>query len=167
MTDSPQFRKILGLRDLVAVNEAAIVGLRWISRSARIGAPAMLLWVLAWGLFSRSARRRGARVLEPVSGSGGLDAWTRRALGPVHGFISAGAVGEQPVLLPLAALDVAANVLVVFGPSATPLADSRTFSTIFVIGGLAFCLGLNLLGLGAGRWLQILDSVSNWIPASC
>jgi len=43
MPDSPQFRKVLGLRDLVAMNVAAVVGLRWISRSARMGAPAVTL----------------------------------------------------------------------------------------------------------------------------
>ena len=58
MTDSPQFRKVLGLRDLVAMNVAAIVGLRWISRSARIGAPAMVLWVLACVAQAQACRDR-------------------------------------------------------------------------------------------------------------
>ena len=166
MTDSPQFRKVLGLRDLVAMNVAAIVGLRWISRSARIGAPAMVLWVLAWGLFFLPLAGAVYELSSRYPDQGGLYAWTRRALGPVHGFICGWCVWVNNLFyFPSLLLFVAANVLVVFGPSATPLADSRTFSTIFVLGGLAFCLGLNLLGLGAGRWLQILGSVSNWIPA--
>jgi amino acid transporter len=166
MAQSPQFRKVLGLRDLVAMNVAAIVGLRWISRSARIGAPAMVLWVLAWAIFFLPLAGAVYELSSRYPEQGGLYAWTRRALGPVHGFICGWCVWVNNLFyFPSLLLFVAANALVVFGPSATALADSRSFSTIFVMGGLAFCLGLNLLGLGAGRWLQFLGGVANWIPA--
>ena len=86
----------------------------------------MVLWVLAWGLFFLrsparcTSSRAGIRI-------GGLYAWTRRALGPVHGFICGWCVWVNNLFyFPSLLLFVAANVLVVFGPSATPLADSRT-----------------------------------------
>ena len=37
----------LTLWDVVAMNIVAVIGLRWISRSARLGAPSVTLWILA------------------------------------------------------------------------------------------------------------------------
>jgi glutamate:GABA antiporter len=39
--------KSLTLWDVVAMTIVAVVSLRWISRSARLGAPSLILWVLA------------------------------------------------------------------------------------------------------------------------
>ena len=47
----PSLRRVLGLWDIVAMNIVAVVGLRWIARSARLGAPSVTLWVLAWIAF--------------------------------------------------------------------------------------------------------------------
>ena len=148
------------------MNVAAIVGLRWISRSARIGAPAMLLWVLAWGLFflplagAVTSSRAGIRIRAALR----VDAPGARPGARVH--LRLVRVGEQPVLLPLAAAlrrrQRARRVRPLWQRRSLTAEPSRRSSSI---GGLAFCLGLNLLGLGAGRWLQILGSVSNWIPA--
>lgn len=166
MPETPAFRKVLGLRDVVAMNVVAVVGLRWISRSARTGAPSVTLWALAWLVFFLPMVGAIFELSSRYPDQGGLYAWTRRALGPLHGFICGWCVWVNNLFyFPSLLLFVAANVLVVFGPGAMPLADSRAFSTVFVLGGLAFCLGLNLLGLGAGRWLQTLGGLANWTPA--
>src|SRR6476660_3908372 len=163
---TPSLRKVLGLWDIVAMNVVAVVGPRWIARSARLGAPSVTLWLLAWALFFLPMAAAIIELSSRHPDQGGLYAWTRRAFGPVHGFICGWCVWVNNLFyFPSLLLFIAANVLVVFGPSAVPLADSRSFSTLFVLGGLGFCLGLNLLGLGAGRWLQILGSFANWIPA--
>ena len=117
MTDSPQFRKVLGLRDLVAMNVAAIVGLRWISRSARIGAPAMVLWVLAWALFFLPLAGAVYELSSRYPDQGGLYAWTRRALGPVHGFICGWCVWVNNLFyFPSLLLFAAANLAAIGGP---------------------------------------------------
>jgi amino acid transporter len=166
MSDAPNFRKVLGLRDIVAMNIVAVVGLRWISRSARLGAPAVTLWILAWAVFFLPLSAAVYELSSRYPDQGGLYAWTRRAFGPLHGFVCGWCVWVNNLFyFPSLLLFVAANVLVVAGPGALHLADSRLYSTVFVLGGLGFCLGLNLLGLGAGRWLQVLGSVANWTPA--
>ena len=50
--DQPSFIKALGLWDVIAMNIVAVVGLRWITRSARLGAPSVSLWILAWLVFA-------------------------------------------------------------------------------------------------------------------
>jgi glutamate:GABA antiporter len=162
-----QLKRVLGLSDIVAMNIVAVVGLRWIARSARVGAPSVTLWILAWLVFFLPMALAVIELSSRHPDEGGLYAWARRAFGPAHGFLCGWCVWVNNLFyFPSLLLFVAANTLLVFGPGAAPLADSRIYSTIFVLGGLWFCVGLNLLGLGAGRWLQSLGSVSTWLPAA-
>ena len=81
-------------------------------RSARIGAPAMVLWVPrgAPSFFRSPAVLSSSRYPD----QGGLYAWTRRALGPVHGFICGWCVWVNNLFcFPSLLHFVAANVLVV------------------------------------------------------
>jgi amino acid transporter len=166
MSDSPQIRKVLGLWDVVAMNVVAVVGLRWIARSARIGAPSVTLWILAWLVFFLPMAASVMELSSRYPEQGGLYAWTRRAFGPLHGFICGWCLWVNNLFyFPSLLLFVAANALLAFGPGASHLADDRLYSLVFVLAALWFCVGLNLLGLNAGRWLQSLGTLSIWLPA--
>ncbi len=109
-----------------------------------------------------AAGRRGDRAVEPTPEQGGLYAWTRRAFGPVHGFICGWCLWVNNLFyFPSLLLFAAANLLLLFGPAAAGLADSRVYAVTFVLVTLWACVGLNLLGLGAGRLLQSVGSVSD------
>ena len=56
------FIRALGLFDVVVLNVVAVVSLRWIARGARMGAPSVMLWVLACVAFSAfvASQRRGS-----------------------------------------------------------------------------------------------------------
>jgi len=163
---TPSLRKVLGLWDIVAMNVVAVVGPRWIARSARLGAPSVTLWLLAWALFFLPMAAAIIELSSRHPDQGGLYAWTRRAFGPVHGFICGWCVWVNNLFyFPSLLLFVAANLLVAAGPQAAHLADSRSYSTIVVLAGLAFCIVLGLRGLGAGRWLQRLGMIGTWVPA--
>jgi amino acid transporter len=160
-------RKVLGVWDIVAMNIVAVVGLRWIARSARAGESSVTLWMLAWLLFFLPL---AAAVIELASRhpeQGGLYTWARRAFGPVHGFICGWCLWVNNLFyFPSLLLFAGANLLLLFGPSGTALADSRVYAVLFVLVALWGCVGLNLLGLGAGRLLQSVGSVSTWVPAA-
>ena len=160
-------RKVLGLWDIVAMNIVAVVGLRWIARSARAGESSVTLWMLAWLFFFLPL---AAAVIELASRhpeQGGLYTWARRAFGPVHGFICGWCLWVNNLFyFPSLLLFAAANLLLLFGPSGTALADSRLYAVLFVLLALWGCVGLNLLGLGAGRLLQTVGSISTWVPAA-
>jgi len=51
MSETPRIRKVLGLWDVIAMNIVAVVGLRWLTRAARSGAPSVTLALLAWAAF--------------------------------------------------------------------------------------------------------------------
>ena len=162
-----QLKRVLGLWDIVAMNIVAVVGLRWITRSARAGESSVTLWILAWLLFFLPLAAAVVELSSRHPEQGGLYAWTRRAFGPVHGFICGWCLWVNNLFyFPALLLFAAANLLVLFGPAASGLADSRLYAVTFVLVTLWGCVGLNLLGLGAGRLLQSAGSVATWIPAA-
>jgi glutamate:GABA antiporter len=160
-------KRVLGMWDIVTMNIVAVVGLRWISRSARAGAPSITLWVLAWLLFFLPMALTVIELSSRYPEEGGLYRWARRAFGPVHGFLCGWCVWVNNLFyFPSLLLFVAANALLVFGPGAAGLADSRLYSTAFVLGSLWLCVFLNLLGLEILKRLHTMGSVATWLPAA-
>ena len=160
-------KRVLGMWDIVTMNIVAVVGLRWISRSARAGAPSITLWILAWLLFFLPMALTVIELSSRYPEEGGLYRWARRAFGPVHGFMCGWCVWVNNLFyFPSLLLFVAANALLVFGPGAAGLADSRVYSTVFVLGSLWLCVLLNLLGLEVVKRLHAIGSVATWLPAA-
>lgn len=149
------------------MNIVAVVGLRWITRSARAGAPSVTLWVLACLAFFVPLAIVVARLAARHPEQGGLYAWSRRAFGPLHGFICGWCMWVNNLFyFPALLLFAAANMAVVFGSSGAALVDNRAYSITFVLVCLWACTALNIVGLTAGKWLQNLGSVATWIPAT-
>jgi len=154
----------LRLWDVVAMNIVAIVGLRWISRSARIGAPAITLWILACLLFFLPLAAVLAELSSRHPQQGGIYAWARRAFGPAHGFICGWCMWVNNLFyFPSLLLFAAANLLIPIG--APELAENRLYSVVFVLGLIWATTFLNILGFSAGKWLQHVGNVATWIPA--
>jgi amino acid transporter len=165
--DQTTFIRALGLWDVVAMNIVAVVGLRWIARSARVGAPSVSLWVLACLLFFVPLALALIELSSRHPEQGGIYAWVRRAFGPLHGFIAGWCMWvNNLVYFPSLLLFAAANFALVIGPSlsSTDLADDRFYSVIFVLGFLWFSTLLNIVGLQAGKWVQNIGSLATWIP---
>jgi amino acid transporter len=162
---TPALIKVLGLWDVVAMNIVAVVGLRWIARGARVGAPSVVLWVLACVLFFIPLACALAELSSRYPDQGGIYAWARRAFGPVHGFVCGWCLWVNNLFyFPSLLLFVAANALLVFGDRFAGLADNRTYSVAFVLVTLWLLTGLNVLGLSAGKWLQNVGTAATWIP---
>lgn len=160
----PPLLKSLNLWDVVAMNIVAIVGLRWIARSARVGAPSVTLWILACLVFFVPLAMALVDLSSRYPDQGGIYAWVRRAFGPGHGYACGWCMWVNNLFyFPSLLLFAAANLtLVVGGPA---LADDRAYSVIFVLVSLWALTALNLIGLSAGKWLQHVGSVATWLPA--
>ena len=156
----------LRLWDVVAMNIVAVVGLRWISRSARLGAPSVTLWILACLVFFVPLAAVIAELSSRHPEQGGIYAWARRAFGPTHGFVCGWCMWVNNLFyFPALLLFAAANFTLVLGADGAALEESRLYSVGFVVGALWFCTVLNIFGFSAGKWLQHLGSVATWIPA--
>jgi glutamate:GABA antiporter len=161
---TPALITSLRLWDVVAMNIVAIVGLRWISRSARIGAPAVTLWILACLLFFVPLAVVLAELSRRHPEQGGIYAWARRAFGPLHGYICGWCMWVNNLFyFPSLLLFAAANLLIPIGEEG--LADNRAYSLIFVLGFLWLMTFVNILGFSTGKWIQHLGSIATWIPA--
>ena len=149
------------------MNIVAVVGLRWIARSARLGAPSVTLWMLAWVVFFIPLALALIELSSRHPEQGGIYAWVRRAFGPLHGFVAGWCMWVNNLFyFPSLLLFAAANFALVLGPRGEGLAENRLYSVVFVLGFLWFCTGINIIGLAAGKWLQHLGSVATWIPAA-
>ncbi len=150
----------LGALDVAAMTLVAVVSLRWIARSARAGAPSLLLWTLAWATFLLPLAVTVMRLSREHPEEAGPYAWTRKAFGASHAFVCGWCLWVNNLFyFPSLLLFAAANA------ASAPLADSETYSVVFVLGALWACVLLNVLGLRFGKWLQNAGSLGTWIPA--
>src|SRR5918999_2517215 len=148
----PTFIKALGLWDVVAMNIVAVVGLRWIARSARIGSPSVTLWILACLAFFVPLALTVAHLARHYPEQGGLYVWVRRAFGPVPGFVCGWCLWVNNLFyFPSLLLFAAANAVLVFDGGAAALVENRAYSVGFVLGFLWFCTAINVVGLSAGK----------------
>jgi amino acid transporter len=161
-----RFIRALGLNDVILMNIVAVVGLRWIARGARTGPASVTLWILACLAFFVPLAAAVSELSSRQPEQGGLYAWTRRAFGPMHGFICGWCLWVNNLFyFPSLLLFGAANALAPFGPSGAALADSRTYAAVFVLGGIWTTVGIGILGLNTGKWLQNVGSAGIWLPA--
>lgn len=160
------FIKALGLWDVVLMNVVAVVGLRWIARGARADAPGVILWLLACAAFFVPLAAALTELSSRYPAQGGMYAWTRRAFGPVHGFICGWCLWVNNLFyFPSLLLFGAANALALGGPAAARLAESHAYSIAYVLIGLWLTVGINIIGLRAGKWLQNIGTIGVWVPA--
>jgi glutamate:GABA antiporter len=160
------FIKALGLWDVVAMNIVAVVGLRWIARSARVGAPSVTLWILAALAFFVPLAIAVSRLAQRYPEQGGIYTWVRRAFGPVNGFICGWCVWVNNLFyFPSLLLFAAANVPVAFGMDPAALAENRLYSVSFVLIVLWVLVAINVIGLTRGKHVQNVGSYATWIPA--
>jgi amino acid transporter len=160
------FIKALGLWDVVAMNVVAVVGLRWIARSARVGAPSVTLWILAALCFFVPLAIAVSRLAQRYPEQGGMYVWVRRAFGPVHGFVCGWCLWVNNLFyFPSLLLFAAANLPLALGMDAGALADSRTYAVAFVLVTLWALIGLNILGLTHGKHLQNVGTYATFVPA--
>ncbi|MFN2445774.1 MAG: APC family permease [Vicinamibacterales bacterium] len=162
-TDRSGFIKALSLWDVVAMNIVAIVGLRWISRSARIGAPSVTLWILACLVFFVPLAFALVDLSRRYPEQGGIYAWVRRAFGPLHGYVCGWCMWVNNLFyFPSLLLFGAANLAVAVGGPG--VAESRLYSIVFVLVFLWLCTGINIIGLTLGKWVQHVGAIATWIP---
>ena len=161
--NSSPFIRALGLGDVFLMTVAATISPQLTARGARAGASSVLLWILAAVFFLVPHVLAVADLSGRYAEQGGIYAWTRRAFGPLHGFVCAWCLWLNNLFFfPAVLLFAAPNLLAAFGPRFMHLADSPTYSAVFVLTLLWFSIGVNVIGLGAARWLQNLTTAGVW-----
>lgn len=163
MSDQPHLERVLGLRDVVLFHIVAIVGLRWLLTAANLGPGSVALWMGAVLLFFLP---QGMAVLElsaSMPEEGGIYVWTREAFGPLHGFICGWAYWVNNLIYyPSLIVFIAGNAVLALGPQWAGLGDSLPYTVMVSLAILWFAVGMNILGLRSGRWVQNSGGIATW-----
>jgi amino acid transporter len=151
---SHALRRELGLWDLVPMQILLVVGIAWAGIAAKQGGTHVWFWLAAIAtLFVPLAAVTGwcARVW-PLEG--GVYQWTKFAMGPFAGFMSAWNFGLW-ALLAISNIGIltATSLSYGLGPRAAWVQENHTLIAALTIGLFAVMLVVNLPGFGIGRWV--------------
>ncbi len=163
----PGLHRVLGTSDLVLLNIAAIVGLRWLSTAAQIGPSSLVLWLLGMLCFFVPTALAVLELSSRLPGEGGLYLWAKAAFGDLHGFVAGWTYWiSNLVFLPSSLLFGAGIVLHVGGDSWLGLAGDARWNLGYGLVVLWFATGLGILGMERAKWLQNLGGLAIWIAAA-
>jgi amino acid transporter len=154
------------LRDVVLFNVTAIVGLRWLTTAAQFGPASLLLWGLAMVIFFLPSAVAVRELTDIDPRAGGIYRWVTQAFGARHGFVAGWGYWVNNLLyFPSLLLTMAAIAAYAGGPGAVHLQDNAYFVGGVSLAGLWLAVGLNVVGLRVGKWLQNSGGYGTWIPA--
>ncbi|GAC1671571.1 MAG: APC family permease [Candidatus Acidiferrum sp.] len=160
-----QLRKEMGFWDVLLFNIATVLGPRWIAAAAHNGTSSISLWVLAALFFFVPS----ALVINELSSrfpeEGGLYIWAKEAFGDFHGFVAGWTYWIYTVFyFPGLLLASAAMSAYIIGEGGVTLEHNRHFLLLVSLGLLVVAVGLNIIGLNIGKWLQNVGGVSTYLP---
>src|SRR5713101_4550331 len=155
----------MGFWDVLLFNIATVLGPRWVAAAAHNGTSSISLWVLAALLFFVPS----ALVINELSSrfpvEGGLYVWAKEAFGDFHGFVAGWNYWIYTVFyFPGLLLASAAMSAYIIGENGAALSQNRTFLLSVSVGMLVAAVGLNIIGLNVGKWLQNAGGVSTYLP---
>jgi glutamate:GABA antiporter len=161
----PGLKRSLGLRDLTVLFVLTTLSIRWIATAAAAGPGTLLVWIGGLLCFflplAASVLALGTRFPE----EGGIYIWTREAFGDRTAFVTAWTYWMSNLsYFPGILYFGAGTVLVAFGRHGHALAASPAWYMGFSVFWLAVIVALNIRGIEAGKWLNNICSVGNWLP---
>jgi glutamate:GABA antiporter len=160
-----QLRREMGFWDVLLFNIATVLGPRWVAAAAHNGTSSISLWVLAAALFFVPYGLVINELSSRFPVEGGLYVWAKEAFGDFHGFIAGWNYWIYtffyfPGLL-LASASMSAYIV---GSGGGELAQNRTYLLVVSFALLAVAVGLNIIGLNIGKWLQNAGGVATYLP---
>ncbi len=160
-----QLRKTMGFWDVLLFNIATVLGPRWIAAAAHNGTSSISLWVLAALFFFVPTALVISELSTRFPDEGGLYVWSKEAFGDFHGFVAGWTYWIYTVFyfpgLLLASVSMSAYVA---GSGGAVLSQQRTFLLVGSLVILFVAVGMNIVGLNIGKWLQNAGGVGTYVP---
>ena len=157
--------RALGLRDVVLFNLVAVLGLRWLATAAKAGPSAITLWLLAALFFFVPQGLVVTELSSRYPEEGGIYQWTKRALGERHGYVCGWCYWINNVLYyPNLLMSAAVIATYAIGKGDGALAGDWAYVLPATLLCLWVAAGLNIVGVGTGKWLQNIGGVGTYVP---
>jgi len=159
-TRQSEFRKELGLRDLVMGQILNIVGLFWVGTAARLGPSHVAFWLLAIVLFYLPSAAVVIYLNRAHALEGGLYEWARLGFNEFTGFLVGWNLWLNAVaILSYAGIQATTMLAYVLGPRAAWIAESKWAMGMVTTAVLGSLILIAFIGLGLGKWIQDLGGV--------
>ena len=147
-------RRQLGLFDLLPMQILMVVGVTWAGLAARQGPTHVAFWLLGVLLLFLPVAGVVQYCVKIWPLEGGVYQWTRHALGPFAGFLSAWNFAIWALLVVSSlGITTATSLSYALGPAAAWMETSKSLINTLSIGLFALILLVNIPGLGLGRWV--------------
>jgi amino acid transporter len=157
--------RALDLRDLVLFNIVAVLSLRWLATAAAAGPSSISFWVLAALLFFVPQGLAVSHLSSRYPNEGGIYYWTKRRFGEAHGFMCGWCYWVNNILYyPNLLMSTAVVGTYAFGRGGTGLESDWGYVLPATLGALWLAVGINIVGLRTGRWLQNLGAIGTYLP---
>ena len=161
-----RLRRAMGFRDLLLFYLVTGFSVRWIGSAAAAGPSAVVIWLVGCAALYVPLVFTVLELSSRYPDEGGAYVWSKRAFGDFAGFITGWTywVCNLPYF-PSLFYFTAASALFIGPPEWQRLAEDRTYFVVFSLLGLVVAAGLNIRGLGVGKWLHNLGALGMWAPA--
>jgi amino acid transporter len=160
-------KRVLGRRDLVLLFVVAVFNLNVVPSIAANGGVTVWLWIISLLLFFWPQGIAVIELAHRYPGEGGVYLWAKEVFGDFHGFLSGWCYWTNNMLyVPTVMLYFVGVSVYAMGPGHAYLADNKTFAMVASVVLLALLTGLNIVGLGVGKWLNNLGAIGTFIAAA-
>src|ERR671911_2797607 len=164
-TTRVELPRVLTLRDLVLFNIVALLSLRWTATAAAAGPSSLSMWVLAALFFFLPQGLAVSDLSARFPEEGGIYHWTKRTFGEGHGFLCGWCYWVNNILYyPNLLMSTAVVGTYAFGRGGTGLESNWSYVLPATLGALWLAVGLNVVGLRTGRWLQNFGAIGAYLP---
>ena len=155
----------MGFGDLLLFYLVTGFTVRWIATAAAAGPSAIVIWLFTCLAFYVPLMFTVLELSSRYPNEGGCYVWSKRAFGDFAGFITGWTYWTCNLpYFPGLFYFSAATALFIGGPDWRALGDSPIYFISFSLLALLLAAGLNMRGLGVGKWLHNLGAVGLWLP---
>jgi amino acid transporter len=155
----------MGFWDVLLFNIATVLGPRWIAAAAHNGTSSISLWVLAAVLFFVPTAFVITELSTRFPHEGGLYVWSKEAFGDFHGFVAGWTYWVYSFFyFPGLLLASTAMSAYIGGNTWAHFAQNRIFLLCGSFALLIVAVGMNIVGLHIGKWLQNAGGLGTYLP---
>jgi amino acid transporter len=145
----------------------AVFNLNAVPNIASNGGVTVWLWLASVLFFFLPQGIAVIELAHRCPGEGGIYLWTKRIFGDFHGFLSGWCYWINNMMyVPTLMLYFLGTSVFVLGSGHNRLADNKALAVIVSLSLLALLLGLNMVGLGVGKWIHNLGSIGTVTAAA-
>ncbi|HEY2376991.1 MAG TPA: APC family permease [Gemmatimonadaceae bacterium] len=155
---SAQFKKELGLVDLVLQQIVYVVGIVWVGAAAKLGQSHIVFWLAAMLLFYLPQAAVVIHLSRALPLEGGLYQWTKLGFGEAAAYMVAWNLWMYAVVL-IGSIGLVISTNLSYAFALPWMATSKVFITAVSCTLMAALVVLGVLGLGVSKWLHNAGSV--------